>query len=74
MIACSVRRCGLRLYPRSMSLIARALTPEASASSSIVSLAACRYARSSAPTDSPSVTICLCQVERPPRGTMRVCH
>jgi hypothetical protein len=57
-----------------MSLIARALTPEASASSSIVSFAACRCARSSAPTDSPSVTAYLCQVQRAPRGTMRVTH
>jgi hypothetical protein len=38
----SVRRCGARVRPRSMSLIARALTPEVSAASSSVMPAARR--------------------------------
>jgi hypothetical protein len=68
MIAFSVRRCGLRLCPSYRSLIAWALTPEASASSSIVSFAACRCERSSAPTDSPSVTAYLCRSRAPLAG------
>jgi hypothetical protein len=43
----SVRRCGARVRPRSMSLIARALTPEVSATSSSVMPAARRWRRSS---------------------------